>query len=70
MPYKQSYLDLTRRSRYSIKPEIKYTVLCFEIAAIFAKFEVVYEINKEPRHGINYGNVGNITCRLIHHHVA
>ena len=67
MPYQQSYLDLTRRSRYSIKPEIKYTVLCFEIAAIFAKFEVVYYLNKEPRHGINHGNM---TRRLIHHHVA
>ena len=69
MPYQQSYLDLTRRSRYSIKPEIKYTVLCFGIAAIFAKFEVVYEINKEPRLCINYGNFGNLTCPLIHHHV-
>ena len=69
MHYQQSYLDLTRRSRYSIKPEIKYTVLCFGIAVIFAKFEVVYEINKEPRLCIDYGNVGNLTCRLIHHHV-
>ena len=69
MPYQQSYLDLTRRSRFSTKPKIKYTVLCFGIAVIFAKFEVVYEINKEPRLYINYGNGGNLTCRRIHHHV-